>query len=115
MTTARGMWRLASASTTVYFLDLEEHAVVRARGAGSVRFPFDDQWAHLVDVICYDLATGVPESDVIRLGGRPRYRFDPGPTWPDVEWRLQRAVTSIELVEPAAAESLRASFTAAAR
>ncbi len=110
VTTEHGMWRIASASTTVYYLDLDLQAVVRARGVGSVGFLFDDEWAHLVDVICYDPLTGIPESDVIRVAGRPRYRFDPGPDWPDVEWRLQRNVISIERVEPTTAAVLRASF-----
>ena len=74
---ASGMWRIASAGTTVYYLDLDRDLIVRARGAGSVRFVFDDRWCHLVDVLSYDLDTGEPEPDVIRVGGRPRVHVRP--------------------------------------
>ncbi|MFF1530282.1 hypothetical protein [Cellulomonas sp. NPDC058312] len=110
---ATGLWRIASAGSTEYYLDLDDHRVVRARGSGSGRFPFDNQWTSLIDVICNDIDTGIPEPDVIRIGGRPRYRFDPDPSWPDVEWRLQRIVTVIERITGADAAAIRARFTSA--
>ena len=93
-----GMWRIASPGTTVYYLDLDLGMIVRARGAGSVRFVFDDRWCHLVDVLSYDLITGEPKRAIVRVGDRPRYTLDPGPEWPQLEWRWQRTVTTIEAV-----------------
>jgi hypothetical protein len=109
----RGMWRIGSAGTTYYLLDLERVTVVRVRGTGSVRFPFDDRWNRLLDVTSWDLATGVPEAGVIRVGERPRYTFDPDPTWPSEEWRWQRIVTSIRRIPREEAERLRGEFSAA--
>lgn len=82
---ATGLWRIASSGSTAHYLDLDENRAVRARGSGSGRFPFDNQWTQFIDVICHDTATGVPVPDVIKFGGRPRYRLDPEPSWPDVE------------------------------
>lgn len=105
-----GMWRIASAGTTVYYLDLDLGMMVRARGEGSVRFVYDDQWCRLVDVLSYDLTTGETEPDVVRVGDRPRYTFDPGPEWPQLEWQWQRTVTTIEPVAAGDAPGLRRRF-----
>lgn len=104
------MWRISSAGTTFYLLDLDRSAVVRVRGARSGRFPFDNQWNRLLDVTSWDLATGVPQAGVVRVGGRPRYTFDPDPTWPLDEWRWQRIVTSIAAVPLAEVDRLRVEF-----
>lgn len=108
----RGMWRIGSAGTTYYLLDLDRGAVVRVRGAGSGRFPFDDRWNRLLDVTSWDLGTGTPEAGVVRVGGRPRYTFDPDPTWPSEEWRWQRIVTSIQRIPPEPADRLRSELAA---
>lgn len=108
----RGMWRISSAGTTYYLLDLDRGAVVRVRGTGSGRFPFDDQWNRLLDVTSWDLGTGLPEAGVLRVGGRPRYTFDPDAAWPSEEWRWQRIVTSIRRIPRDEADRLRSAFTA---
>lgn len=108
--TATGLWRVSSSGSTVYYLDLDNGLVVRARGAGSGRFAFDDVWTRLVDVICYDTTSGAPEPGTVRVGTRARYRFDPGPDWPDIEWRLQRIVTEIVRVDPGHAATVRRSY-----
>ncbi|RMI14308.1 hypothetical protein EBM89_00665 [Cellulomonas triticagri] len=109
---SEGMWRIGSAGSTYYLLDLDRVAVVRVRGVGSGRFPFDGQWSHLLEVSSWDLGSGVPEPDIVRVGCRPRYTFDPHPTWPDEEWRWQRVVTSICRITREDAAALRAQFAA---
>ncbi|WP_147794210.1 hypothetical protein [Cellulomonas sp. Y8] len=111
ITQASGMYRISSAGTTKYYLDLgSEHLVVRACGAGSGRFPFDNEWSTLLSVSSYNLSTRHLDHGTIRVGERPRYTFDPGPTWPDHEWRWQRIVESIELLPPHEAATTRTQF-----
>lgn len=105
-----GMWKICSDGPTCYYLDLDLRAVVRVRGDGSGRFAFDNTWCRLIDVASWDPASESLEQGVIRVGGRPRYTFDPDPTWPSEEWRLQRIVTAIEGVPPDEATRLRARF-----
>ena len=107
VTRAEGLWAVRSESTTVYYVDLDRGRLLRARGAGSQRFDFDDEWVKLVQVSSRDELSGTVQNGEVRVGARPRYLTDPLPTALSYQWRLQREVTSIERVTEEEADALR--------
>ena len=104
---ATGVWVVRSTSNTVYYLDLDRGRLMRARGAGSPSFPFDDQWVPLVEVTSRDDLLRPLRTGEVRVGERPEYLTDPGGGVVDYEWRIQRAVTAIERVTDDEAAALR--------
>lgn len=106
LATAQGVWAVRSASATTYYVDLDARLVMRARGEGSVVFPFDDEWVRLVRVTSRDESLTPVSTGQIRVGERPDYLMDPRGGIGDYEWRIQRVVTSIERVRPEEVDAL---------
>lgn len=104
--TAKDVWAVRSASSTVYYLDLDRGLLLRARGAGSAAFAFDDQWVPLVGVTSRDESMRPVRTGEIRVGERPEYLTDPDGGLADYQWRIQRVVTAIEPVGAEEAASL---------
>lgn len=92
---ARGTWAIRSASTTVYYLDLDRRLLLRTPGPGSSTGPYDNHWVALVDV---DSLLG---DGIIRVGERPCYFTDPDASSDTYRWWVQRTVTWIERLEAA--------------
>ena len=107
MARATGVWVVRSTSNTVYLLDLDRGRLMRARGAGSPEFPFDDQWVPLVEVTSRDELLRPVRTGEVRVGERPEYLTDPGGGLVAFEWRIQRVVTVIERVADEEAAALR--------
>lgn len=93
---ATGTWAVRSGSSTVYYVDCDSYRVLRARGLGSQRFPFDNTWVPLVDVVSRDAELQPVGSGRITVGERPEYVTAPRGLSGDYEWRIQRVVTEIE-------------------
>lgn len=94
--TANGIWVVHSSSNTAYYIDCDRRLVMRKWGPGSSRFDFDDVWVPLVDLLSRDENLNLVDRGHIRVGERPEYLTDPRGGAGDNEWRVQRAVTSIE-------------------
>ncbi|WP_162243345.1 hypothetical protein [Cellulomonas sp. Leaf334] len=92
---AQGTWAIRSASTTVYYLDLDRRLLLRTPGPGSSTGPYDHQWVALVDV---DSLLG---DGIIRIGERPCYFTDPDASSDAYRWWVQRTVTWIERLDVA--------------
>ncbi|KRD43006.1 hypothetical protein ASE38_01590 [Cellulomonas sp. Root930] len=90
---ALGTWAIRSASSTVYYLDLDRRLLLRTPGLGSSTGPHDDEWVALVDV---DSLLG---GGIIRVGERPRYFTDPDAPSDTYRWWVQRPVTRIDRIE----------------
>lgn len=98
-----GLWAVRSTSGTVYYVDLGpgriprppgRATILRSPGADSPRGPWDGCWLALVSV---EDSEGQGR---VRIGRRHRWTMDPGGRHPLVWW-IQRAVTAIDLVQPA--------------
>ena len=89
--TARGCWAIRSDSETVYYLDLDRWALLRAPGPGSSTGPYDGVWVRLVSL---ENSAG-PRVDV---GSRHKFLTDPEPARTDYRFWIARAATSITSV-----------------
>ncbi|GAB2461446.1 hypothetical protein [Xylanimonas ulmi] len=115
VTAEPGVYAVHSTSPTVYLIDTRPGRpyVMRARGgAGATRFVGDGEWWPLVELISYpDLSdpTAIDREDfvpdVVRVGRRHRYTWDPGLLFDD-QWRLARAAEHVD--GPLSAEDLAA-------
>lgn len=99
-----GVWAIRTSSQTVYFVDADVPALLRQVGAGSSLGMADDRWVPLISVESM-LAR---DAGVIRVGDRHKYVYDYDPRASDHGWWIQRRVTEIEPIEPAALAALPA-------
>jgi hypothetical protein len=85
-----GMWAIRSTSPTVYYLDLDGRHLLRERGPGSARMPYDGLWVPLVEVTSLGGGGGV-----IRVGDRHKFLTDPEGGSCDYRWSIPRTCVAI--------------------
>ena len=91
-----GLWAVRSTSNTVCYLDLDHMLLLRDRGPGSPRFPYDGQWVPLVQV-----RSPLGDFGVVRVGHRHEFLTDPGGGLQDYQWWIPRVCIAISPVDPA--------------
>lgn len=99
-----GVWAIRSSSQTVYFVDADVPALLRQVGPGSSLGMADDRWVPLVSVESM-LAR---DAGVIRVGDRHKYVYDYDTWASEYGWWVQRQVTEIRPIRPAALSALPA-------